>query len=134
VDRLHQLVGVRGPDRAGLDRLAVLLLPLPQPGQAEGTVAPQADEVQLLAPVGRWHVSPDGKVKIDPTKLTARRDIQVKPILDKSAFGLIVLGGSNDLSDSVRRAAAGQGPVPVPSGHDQTFQRVSLSKRDNRAG
>src|SRR5262245_59180624 len=52
VDRLHQLVGVRGQDRAGLDRLLPFLPALPQPGQAEGTLALQADTVGLLVPVG----------------------------------------------------------------------------------
>jgi len=39
-------------------------------------------------------------------KVTARHDVQVKAVLDKGAIGLIVLGGSHDLSDSVRRLGA----------------------------
>jgi hypothetical protein len=47
-------------------------------------------------------ITPSG-VKLDREKVTAREDAQVKAVMDKSGFGLIVLGGSHDLSDSVRR-------------------------------
>ncbi len=53
-------------------------------------------------------ITPDGKMKLDPMKLTARHDAQVKAVLEKSGFGLIVLGGSHDVSDSVRRLGAGK--------------------------
>ena len=42
-------------------------------------------------------------MKLDPERLTARHDAQVKAVLDKGGFGLIVLGGAHDLSDNVRR-------------------------------
>ena len=41
-------------------------------------------------------------------RLKARRDAQVKGVLEKGAFGLIVLGGSHDLSDNVRRLGQGR--------------------------
>jgi len=52
-------------------------------------------------------ITPEGEVKADTAKLKARRDAQVKAVLEKGAFGLIVLGGSHDLSDNVRRLGAG---------------------------
>jgi hypothetical protein len=48
------MTGIRswiGWDRAGLDRLAVLLPAFPHPGQAEGPVTLAANEIGLLAPV-----------------------------------------------------------------------------------
>jgi hypothetical protein len=33
----------------------------------------------------------------------ARHDAQVRTVLDKGRFGVIVLGGAHDLSESVRR-------------------------------
>lgn len=52
-------------------------------------------------------ITPDGKVKLDPARLLARQDAHVKAVLDKRAFGLVVLGGSHDLSDNVRRLDLG---------------------------
>jgi hypothetical protein len=40
--------------------------------------------------------------------LKARRDAQVKGVVEKRAFGLIALGGAHDLSDSVRRVGQGR--------------------------
>jgi hypothetical protein len=48
-------------------------------------------------------ITPEGKVQMDPVKLTARREGQVRAVLEKRAFGLIVLDGVHDLSDSIRR-------------------------------
>jgi hypothetical protein len=48
-------------------------------------------------------ITPEVKVRLDPEKLKARPDAQVKSGLEKGALGLIVLGGAHDLSDSVRR-------------------------------
>lgn len=47
-------------------------------------------------------------MKLDPEKLSARRDAQVKAVLDEGAFRLIVLGGFHDLSASVRRLGLGK--------------------------
>ena len=52
---------------------------------------------------GRLRITPEGKVKPDQGKVSARRDGQVKAVLDNGAFAPIVLGWSHDLSDSVRR-------------------------------
>ena len=41
-------------------------------------------------------------------KLKARRNAQVEGVLEKGAFGLMVLGGSHDLSDDVRRLVQGR--------------------------
>jgi hypothetical protein len=53
-------------------------------------------------------VTPEGKIRLDPEKLKARRDAQVKAVLEKGAFGLIVLGGAHDLSENVRRFGQGR--------------------------
>jgi hypothetical protein len=53
-------------------------------------------------------VTPEGKVRLDPDKVKARQDAQVKAVLNRGAFGLIVLGGAHDLSDSVRRLGQGR--------------------------
>lgn len=53
-------------------------------------------------------ITTDGKVRIDPEQISARRNAQVKAIMDKGGFGLIVLGGAHDLSDSVRRLGQGR--------------------------
>jgi len=53
-------------------------------------------------------ITPGGKVRLDPEKLKARHDAQVKAVIDKGDFGLIVLGGAHDLSDSVRRLGQGR--------------------------
>jgi hypothetical protein len=53
-------------------------------------------------------ITPVGKVKLDPAKLAARRDAIVKAATAKEPFALIVLGGSHDLTDSVRRVGGGR--------------------------
>jgi hypothetical protein len=53
-------------------------------------------------------ITPDGKVKFDPEKLAARRDGIMKAATAKEPLALIVLGGSHDLADSVRRAGGGR--------------------------
>jgi hypothetical protein len=46
--------------------------------------------------------------KLDSVKLKAREDAQVKAVLEKGGVGLIVLGGSHDLSESVLRLGGGK--------------------------
>jgi hypothetical protein len=46
--------------------------------------------------------------RIEAGKLEARHDGQVKAVLEKRNFGLIVLGGSHDLTETVRRIAEGE--------------------------
>jgi hypothetical protein len=53
-------------------------------------------------------ITPDGRVIFDPDKLAARRDRIVKVAMARGPFALIVLGGSHDLSDSVRRLGGGR--------------------------
>ena len=43
------------------------------------------------------------ELKFDREKVREREDAQVKAVLAKGSFGLIVLGGSHDLSESIRR-------------------------------
>ena len=51
-------------------------------------------------------ITPSG-VKLDRERVAAREDAQVKAVMAKGGFGLIMLGGSHDLSDSVRRHGQG---------------------------
>jgi hypothetical protein len=48
----------------------------------------------------------DGTLRADPNKLEARHDAQVKAALDSGPCSVLILGGSHDLSASVRRLAA----------------------------
>jgi hypothetical protein len=52
-------------------------------------------------------VTPNG-VMADAEKRKAREDAQVKAVLERGGLALIVLGGSHDLSDSVRRLGQGR--------------------------
>jgi Tfp pilus assembly protein PilO len=52
-------------------------------------------------------ISPSGGVKLDPVKLEARHDAQVKATMKEGPVAVIVLGGSHDLSASVRRLGGG---------------------------
>jgi hypothetical protein len=63
------------------------------------------DDAKLLEeakPIG-----PDGRYHLDPPKLAARHDGQVQAALKGNAFALIILGGSHDLTDSLRGAYGG---------------------------
>jgi hypothetical protein len=53
-------------------------------------------------------ITPDGRMKFEAEKLAARRDGIVKVATARGPFALIVLGGSHDLSDSVRRLGGGR--------------------------
>jgi hypothetical protein len=48
-------------------------------------------------------ISPSGGVKLDPVKLEARHDAQVKATMKEGRVAVIVLGGSHDLTGSIRR-------------------------------
>jgi hypothetical protein len=41
-------------------------------------------------------VTKDGNVRLDPEKLRARHDAQVKAVLAKGGVGVVVLGGAHD--------------------------------------
>jgi hypothetical protein len=53
-------------------------------------------------------ITPDGKVKLDPARVAARHDGQVKAALARGPFALVILGGAHDLTDSVRRQSGGR--------------------------
>ena len=48
-------------------------------------------------------VTADGKVRFDALKVQARHDAIAKNLLKGEAFGLMILGGDHDLSESVSR-------------------------------
>jgi hypothetical protein len=52
-------------------------------------------------------ISPGGRFRLAPAKLSARHDGQVKDALKDGPFTLTILGGAHDLTESVRRHAAG---------------------------
>ena len=53
-------------------------------------------------------VTPAGKVRFDPAKIRARQDAQVWAVLGQGPFGLIVLGGAHDLSESIQQLGGGR--------------------------
>jgi hypothetical protein len=93
-----------------LDQHRVRLLELGAPGRL--LIAGEIDDVLPLDDAGLLDrgkpVTPEGKVRLDPDKLKARHGAQVKAVLAKGGFGLIVLGGAHDLSDAVQRLGRGQ--------------------------
>ncbi len=52
-------------------------------------------------------ITEKGEVKPDPERVRARQDAQVRAALKSGPVAVIVLGGSHELSESVR-AASGQ--------------------------
>lgn len=92
-----------------LDQYKAQLLELVAAGRL--LIAGEIDEVLPLDDAEALEhakpITPDGKVQMDPAKLAARHDAQVRAVLDRGPFGLIVLGGAHDLSDSVRRLGGG---------------------------
>lgn len=52
-------------------------------------------------------IGPDGHVQLDPQKMQARHDGQVRTVLDHGPFALVILGGAHDLSESVKRLGKG---------------------------
>ena len=48
-------------------------------------------------------VTPSGGVKLDPVKLEARHDAQVRATMKEGRVAVIVLGGSHDLTGSIKR-------------------------------
>jgi hypothetical protein len=70
----------------------------------EVEVLPLDDEAALARarPVG-----PDGKVRADPSAVEARHDAQVRAALASGPCAFVILGGSHDLSASVRRLGGG---------------------------
>jgi len=95
---------------AMIDEHRVRLLEIGVPGRL--LITSEIEEVLPLEDADLLHqanpVTPDGKIRRDPEKVKARRDAQVKAVLDRGAFGLIVLGGSHDLGENVRGLSAGR--------------------------
>jgi hypothetical protein len=52
-------------------------------------------------------IDPAGRFRLDPAKLKALHDGQVKAALKGGVFALVILGGAHDLSESVRSHAGG---------------------------
>lgn len=65
---------------------------------------PLDDDVNLEA---AKPVRPDGTVRVDPKRLRVRHDGQVRAALKAGPVSVLVLGGSHDLSRSVRRIGQG---------------------------
>lgn len=61
-----------------------------------------ADALEKAKPI-----SPSGGVKLDPVKIEARHDAQVKAVMKEGPVAVIVLGGAHDLSSSVQRLGGG---------------------------
>jgi hypothetical protein len=68
-------------------------------------VLPLEDPGQLIA---ARPMTPAGKMKVDPQNLLASQDSIVKAATRHGSLALIVLGGTHDLSDSVRQVGDGQ--------------------------
>ena len=92
-----------------LDEQGVRLLHIGAAGRL--LVAGEIDEVLPLED-SVLHEQADpitgNKINFNMDKVKAREDAQVKAVLDKGPFGLVILGGSHDLSDSVRRLTQGR--------------------------
>lgn len=68
-------------------------------------------------------------MKVDAEQVRLREDAQAKAVLDRSKFGFIVLGGSHELTESVRRVSGGRcGNLRVTTRRFKEFSR-SLRER-----
>lgn len=109
-DRHDQAKKIEAEIADMIDQHHLRLLELGAPGRL--LIAGEIEEVLPLDDAGLLEsakpVTPEGKIRLDPEKLKARRDAQVKGVLEKGAFGLIVLGGAHDLSENVQRLGQGR--------------------------
>jgi hypothetical protein len=109
-DRHDQAKKIEAEITDMIDQHRIRLLELGAPGRL--LIAGEIEEVLPLDDADLLDsakpVTPEGTIRLDPEKLKARRDGQVKGVLDKGGFGLIVLGGSHDLSENVRRLGQGR--------------------------
>ena len=109
-DRHDQAKKIEAEITDMIDQHRLRLLELGEPGRL--LIAGEIDEVLPLDDADLLDrakpITPEGKVRLDPEKLKARQVAQVKAVMDKGGFGLIVLGGAHDLSDSVRRLGQGR--------------------------
>ena len=108
-----------------IDQHRLRLLELGAPGRL--LIAGEIDDVLPLDDADLLDrakpVTPEGKIRLDKEKVKARKDAQVKAVMDKGGFGLIVLGGAHDLSDSVRRL--GQGRCEYIRVTTKRFKKIS---------
>jgi len=109
-DRHQKAKKIEGEISNMLDQHRIRLFEIGAPGRLLITgeieeVLPleDADTLDKAKPVTR-----NGSIKLDPATIEARHDAQVKAVMDKGGFGMIVLGGTHDLSDSVRRLGQGR--------------------------
>jgi hypothetical protein len=72
------------------------------------------DDIEEILPLDDREVldanmpfTPDGRLRLDPTKIEARHDAQVREALGRGSFALVILGGSHDLGASVNRLTGG---------------------------
>jgi hypothetical protein len=96
IDREIEVL-VRGHRRRVLEHGAVAQLAIAR----EIEVLP-LDEDEVLE-----QARPDGKARLDPAKLEARHDAQVRAALASGPCRFIILGGSHDLSASIGRLGRG---------------------------
>jgi hypothetical protein len=93
-----------------IDRHRLLLLKVGAPGRlligGEIEEVLPLDDADLLDNANP--VTSEGKIEFDAEKLKARHDAQVRAVLANGGFGLIVLGGAHNLSESVRRLGHGR--------------------------
>jgi hypothetical protein len=61
-----------------------------------------ADALEQASPI-----TPSGGMKLDPVKVEARHDAQVKLVMKERPVAVIVLGGAHDLTGSIQRLAGG---------------------------
>jgi hypothetical protein len=53
-------------------------------------------------------VTPEGEIRLNPERVEARRDAQVKSALASGPVSVIILGGDHDLSASIKRLGKGR--------------------------
>jgi hypothetical protein len=83
------------PDRGGVLRRAARL----------GRVLPleDAEKLEQAKPI-----TPSGEVRIDPAKVEARHDAQVRTAFGHGPFAVVILGGAHDLTGSASRFTGGR--------------------------
>lgn len=123
-DRHAKVKKIEAEVCALIDQYRLQLLELGAPGRL--LIAGEIDDVLPLDDADLLDrakpVTPEGKIRLDKEKVKARNDAQVKAVMDGGGFGLIVLGGAHDLSDSVRRL--GQGRCEYVRVTTKQFQKI----------
>ncbi len=61
-----------------------------------------ADKLEQAKPI-----TPNGEVKLDPAKVEARHDAQVRMAFNKGPVAVVILGGAHNLTDSASRFTYG---------------------------